>query len=100
MRGELRDQFLPTNDAWVARHALNKFRQTGIVREYVKHFTSYLLDITDMSEYDKHYNSVTGLQPWAQMELKWQKVQDIQAALSAADVLVDLRATAGQGGDD
>lgn len=74
MRGELRDQFLPTNTAWVARDAFKKLRQTGTMREYIKQFSSYLLDIKGMLECDKHYNFVTGLQPCVRMELKWQKV--------------------------
>ena len=50
LKKELKDQFLPTNTDWVARDALKKLRQTGTVREYVKTFSSLMLDIKDMSE--------------------------------------------------
>ncbi|KAL4200278.1 hypothetical protein AMTRI_Chr03g148910 [Amborella trichopoda] len=45
LKGELKDQFLPDNAAWVAREALQKLRQTGLMREYVNRFASLMLDI-------------------------------------------------------
>ena len=33
LKKELKDQFLPTNTAWVARDSLKKLKQTGTVRE-------------------------------------------------------------------
>ena len=70
LKKELKDQFLPTNTAWVVRDSLKKLKQTGIVREYVKTFSSLMLDIKNMSEEDKLFNFMSGLQPWAQLELK------------------------------
>ena len=70
LKKELKDQFLPTNTAWVVRDSLKKLKQTGIVREYVKTFSSLILDIKNMSEEDKLFNFMSGLQPWAQLELK------------------------------
>ena len=70
LKKELKDQFLPTNTAWVVRDSLKKLKQTGIVREYVKTFSSLILDIKNMSEEDKLFNFMFGLQPWAQLELK------------------------------
>lgn len=68
--------------------------------EYVKQLIACLLDIKNMSECDKLYNFVTRLQPWAHMDLKRQKLQDLQVPLGAADGLVDLRVAADHGGDD
>lgn len=48
-----------------------------------------------MSEDDKLFNFVSGLQPWAQLELKRQKVSDLLATLVAADALVDFKPTGG-----
>ena len=70
LKKELKDQFLPTNTAWVVRDSLKKLKQTGIVREYVKTFSSLILDIKNMSEEDKLFNFMSGLQPWAKLELK------------------------------
>ena len=70
LKKELKDQFLLTNPAWVARDSLKKLKHTGIVREYVKTFSSLILDIKNMSKEDKLFNFMSSLQPWAQLELK------------------------------
>ncbi|KAK9148304.1 hypothetical protein Scep_007061 [Stephania cephalantha] len=91
LKRELKDQFLPTNAAWQAREALRKLKQTGSVRDYVKEFSSLLLDIKNMSEEDKLFNFTTGLQTWAQAELRRQGVKDLPGAIAAADSLVDFK---------
>ncbi|RVW21233.1 hypothetical protein CK203_114573 [Vitis vinifera] len=91
LKKELKDQFLPTNTAWVAREALKRLRHTGSVREYVKEFSSLMLDIKNMSEEDKLFNFMSGLQGWAQTELRRQGVRDLPAAMAAADCLVDCK---------
>lgn len=97
LQKELRDQFLPCNTAWVARDALKKLRHTTSVREYVKQFSSLMLDIKDMSEADKLYNFMSGLQVWAQLELRRQGVRDVATAIAAADGLVDFHQERGEG---
>ena len=92
MKKELQAQFLPHNTAWIAREALKKLKHTGSVREYVKAFSSLMLDIHNMSEEDKLFNFMSGLQNWAQVELRRQGVQDIPAAMAAAEGLADFRA--------
>lgn len=91
LKKELRAQFLPVNSGWQAREALRKVTHDKSVREYVKKFTSVMLDIKGMSEEDKVFNFVSGLQPWAQAELRRQGVRDYQQAVAAADSLVDLK---------
>ena len=91
LKKELKDQFLPTNIAWVARDSLKKLKQIGTVRECVKTFSPLMLDIKNMSEEDKLFNFVSGLQPWAQLELKRQVVHNLHAAMSAVDALVDYK---------
>jgi hypothetical protein len=90
LRKELRDHILPCNTAWVARDSLKKLKHTTSVREYVKQFSSLMLDIKDMSEADKLYNFMTGLQMWAQLELRRQGLRDLTSAMAAADGLVDF----------
>ncbi|KAL0364745.1 UNVERIFIED_CONTAM: hypothetical protein Sangu_0572100 [Sesamum angustifolium] len=63
------------------------------VRDYVKEFSSLMLDVRDMSEEDKLFNFLSGLQTWAQTELRRQGVKDLPSAISAADRLVDFRVT-------
>ena len=60
----MKDQFLPTNIAWVCREALKRLRHTRSVREYVKEFSSLMLDIKNMLEEDKLFNFMSGLQGW------------------------------------
>lgn len=61
LKKEHEDQLLLNNASWIARESLRHLRQTCIVREYVKKFTSLLLDIRDMAEADKLFNFVSGL---------------------------------------
>ncbi|KAK4380949.1 hypothetical protein Sango_3015800 [Sesamum angolense] len=55
----------------------------SIVRDYVKEFSSLMLDVRDMSEEDKLFNFLSGLQTWAQMELRRQGVKDLPSAIAA-----------------
>ena len=62
LKKELKDQFLPTNIAWMARESLKKLKQTNSVRDYMKEFSSLILNIKDMYEVDKLFNFMSGLQ--------------------------------------
>ena len=61
--------------------------------DYVKEFSSLILDIKDMSEVDKLFNFMSGLQGWAQTELRRQGVQDLPSTMAAADCLSNYRVT-------
>ena len=91
LKKELKDQFLPTNTAWMAREALQRLRHIRSVREYVKEFSSLMLDIKNMSKEDKLFNFMSGLQGWAQAELRRQGVHDLPTTMVAADCLVDYK---------
>ena len=65
LKKELKDQFFSNNTAWVVRDFLKKLKQTGTMREYVKTFSSLMLDIKNMLKDDKLFNFMFGLQPWA-----------------------------------
>ncbi|XP_059668777.1 uncharacterized protein LOC132313854 [Cornus florida] len=93
LKKELKDQFLPQNTAWIARESLKKLKHTGTVRDYVKDFSSLMLDFRNMSEEDKLFNFMSGLQPWAQAELRRQGVRDLPTTMTAADCLVDFKMT-------
>ena len=91
LKRELKEQFLPTNAAWLARESLRRLKQTGTVWDYVKEFSSLMLDIKNMSEEDKLFKFSSGLQAWAQTELRRQGMKDLPAAMVAADCLVDYK---------
>lgn len=61
LKKELPNWFLLTNTAWVGRDRLKKLRQTETIWEYVKEFSSCLLNIKDMLESGKLFNFLTGL---------------------------------------
>ena len=60
LKKELKDQFLPTNTAWMAHESLKSLKQSKTVRDYVNEFSSVILDIKDMSEVDKLFNFMFG----------------------------------------
>ncbi|KAL0369789.1 UNVERIFIED_CONTAM: hypothetical protein Sangu_0297000 [Sesamum angustifolium] len=75
------------------RVSLRKLKHVGTMRDYVKEFSSLMLDIHDMSEDDKLFNFLSGSQTWAQTELRRQGVKDLSSAIVAADQLVDFWVT-------
>ena len=70
MKRELKDQFLLTNVVWLARESLKKAEAYGSVRDYVKEFSSLMLDIRNMFEEDKLFKFISRLQGLAQIELQ------------------------------
>ena len=91
LKRELKEQFLPTNVAWLAQESLRRLKQTRTMHDYVKEFNSLMLDIKNMSEEDKLFNFVSRLQAWAQTELRRQGVKDLPATMEATDCLVDYK---------
>lgn len=58
----MKDLFLLNNKTWVARESLKRLRHIGFVREYVKEFSSLMLEIKDMLEENKLFNFMSKLQ--------------------------------------
>nr|TKS05767.1 hypothetical protein D5086_0000129830 [Populus alba] len=50
-----------------------------------------------MSEEDRMFNFLSGLQPWAQLELRRQKISDLSSTIATADGLGDFRAESSEG---
>lgn len=90
LKRELKGQFLPGNASWLTRESLKKLKHTGYVRDYINEFSSLMLDIKNMADEDKRFNFISGLQPWAQTELRRQAVRDLPAAIAVFDDLVDF----------
>ena len=89
LKRELKGQFFPENVEYNARRKLRELVQTGTVREFVRGFSTLMLDIRDMSEKDKMFYFLEGLKPWARTELQRQRVQDVATAMAAAECLND-----------
>ncbi|KAL0361381.1 UNVERIFIED_CONTAM: hypothetical protein Sradi_3822600 [Sesamum radiatum] len=60
------------------------------MQDYVKSFSALMLDIRDMSEKDKLFTFMEGLEPWARLELQRQRVTDLGSAMTAAERLTDF----------
>ncbi|KAF3653377.1 hypothetical protein FXO38_15664 [Capsicum annuum] len=56
LKKEMRDQCLPSKASWIARDYLKRLRQNGSVCDYIKKFSSLMLDIQNMSDQDKLRN--------------------------------------------
>lgn len=91
MQEALREQFKPENSAWIARSQLMNLKQSGRIRDYIKTFTTLMLEIKDMSEADKLFQFMRGLAPWAQQELRRQNGWNLPSAVAAADRLLDFK---------
>ena len=61
------------------------------MRNYVKEFSSLMLNIRNISNEDKLFNFISGLQGWAHTELRRKRVWDLPAAMVAVDCLVDFK---------
>ncbi|KAL0317579.1 UNVERIFIED_CONTAM: hypothetical protein Sangu_2172200 [Sesamum angustifolium] len=90
LREAIREQFFPENVEYNARRALRKLEHTDSVQDYVKAFSTLMLDIRDMSEKDKLFTFMEGLKPWAQLELQRPRVIDLGSAMTAAERLTDF----------
>ena len=88
-KAELKRQFYPENAEDEARGRLRRLKQTGTIRDYVKDFTSLVLEIPDMSDKDSLFYFMDGLQAWAKTELRRRGVQDLASAIAAAESLID-----------
>ncbi|ERN13246.1 hypothetical protein AMTR_s00040p00232780 [Amborella trichopoda] len=61
------------------------------IRDYVKEFSTLMLEIPDMVEKDLFFNFMDGLQLWAEQELQQRRVQDLASAMAVAEQLVEFR---------
>jgi hypothetical protein len=94
LKKEFKLPFLPEKE-YLARQSLKRLRHTGSIRDYVKQFTTLMLDISDMSEKDRLFLFMDGLKKWAEQELTRQGVKHLASALAAAERLVEFSDKAG-----
>ncbi|KAF2321328.1 hypothetical protein GH714_038726 [Hevea brasiliensis] len=59
------------------------------IREYVREFSTLMLNIKDMTGTDRLFSSLKGLKPWARNELMRQNVKELKTALAIAESLDD-----------
>ncbi|GJV60096.1 putative retrotransposon gag domain, aspartic peptidase domain protein [Tanacetum coccineum] len=84
------EQFYPKNTKNEAKSRLRKLKQSGTIREYVKEFTTLVLEIPELSDQDSLFYFLTGLQGWAKTELERQGAQDLSMTIAYAEALIDF----------
>ncbi|XP_070032870.1 uncharacterized protein [Nicotiana tomentosiformis] len=87
---ELKKRFYPMNMVYEARRKLRELRQTATIREYVREFTTLMLQIPTLSEEDSLFYFVNGLQNWAKKELRHQ-VANVDEAIAITESLIDFK---------
>ncbi|RVX15091.1 hypothetical protein CK203_008029 [Vitis vinifera] len=90
-RREIKRQFYPEDVAYLARKNMRRLKHTGSIRDYVKEFSSLMLEIPNMTEEELLFNFMDNLQGWAEQELRRRGVQDLATAMAVAESLTDYR---------
>ncbi|RVX18884.1 hypothetical protein CK203_006867 [Vitis vinifera] len=91
IKREIKRQFYPEDVAYLARKSLKRLKHTGSIREYVKEFSTLMLEIPNMAEEELLFQLHGQLQSWAEQELRRRGVQDLATAMAVAESLVDYR---------
>ncbi|CAN6479603.1 unnamed protein product [Victoria cruziana] len=86
---KMRDFFLPKDTEYSARRKLLELKQTGSIYDYVKAYQAKMLEIMSMSDEDRLFHFMVGLQLWAEQEFRRQYPKDLSSALATAERLVD-----------
>ena len=66
---EIKKQFYPEDVGYMARKKIKHLRHTGSICDYVKEFSSLMLEAPDMNENELLFNFMDNLQSWAEQEL-------------------------------
>nr|GEW25571.1 hypothetical protein [Tanacetum cinerariifolium] len=69
---------------------LHKLKQSRMIREYGKEFTTLVLEILELSDQEYLFYFFDGLQGWAKTELEQRGIQDLFTAISYAEALIDF----------
>ncbi|RVW64536.1 hypothetical protein CK203_040314 [Vitis vinifera] len=88
---EIKRQFYPEDVAYLARKNMRRLKHTGSIRDYVKEFSSLMLEIPNMTQEELLFNFMDNLQGWAEQELRRRGVQDLATAMAVAESLTDYR---------
>ncbi|KAL6344202.1 hypothetical protein AAG906_035427 [Vitis piasezkii] len=71
-----------TNPSGAIWKNTKRLKHTGSIREYVKEFSTLMLEIPNMSEEKLLFNFMDNLQSWAEQELRRRGVQDLATAMA------------------
>ncbi|WJZ81415.1 hypothetical protein VitviT2T_001260 [Vitis vinifera] len=88
---EIKKQFYPEDVAYLARKNMRRLKHTSSIRDYVKEFSSLMLEIPNMTQEELLFNFMDNLQGWAEQELRRRGVQDLATAMAIAESLTDYK---------
>nr|CAN70814.1 hypothetical protein VITISV_010240 [Vitis vinifera] len=88
---EIKRQFYPEDVAYLARKNMRRLKHTGSIRDYVKEFSSLMLEIPNMTQEKLLFNFMDNLQGWAEQELRRRGVQDLATAMAIVESLTDYK---------
>jgi hypothetical protein len=77
--------YKPHNEQVNARDGLKKLRQKRSVAEYANDFNKLILKLPEMTEDEKMYCFITGLQTEVKLQVELQRPSDLQTAKEIAD---------------
>ena len=63
---EIKKQFYPEDVAYLARKNMRRLKHTGSIRDYVKEFSSLMLEIPNMTQEELLFNFMDNLQWWVE----------------------------------
>ena len=87
---EIKKQFYLEDVGYIARKKIRHLKHTGSIRDYVKEFSSLMLEAPDMNEKEHLFNFMDNLQGSAEQELRRRGVQDLATAIAVAESLMDF----------
>lgn len=90
-RRELKRHFYPENVVYEAKKKLRELKHKGSIAEYVKEFTTLMLQIPSMSDEDLRFFFVDGLQHWAKQEIQRRDVKTLDEAIATAESLIEYQ---------
>uniref|UniRef100_A0A803NAQ1 Reverse transcriptase RNase H-like domain-containing protein n=1 Tax=Chenopodium quinoa TaxID=63459 RepID=A0A803NAQ1_CHEQI len=76
---------------------LRELKHSSTIKEYIKQFTTLVLEIDNLPEAAQLIYFIGGLQRWAQQEVERRNVKTLAEAIAAAESLVDYRDTRKEG---
>ncbi|KAK3009140.1 hypothetical protein RJ639_013917 [Escallonia herrerae] len=88
---ELKRQFYPESIKDMAMINLRRLRQKGSICEYVKEYSTLMLEIPEMSERQRLCFFVDGLQQWVATELRRNEPHDLASAIAIVKRLKDFK---------
>ena len=88
---EIKKQFYPKDVEYMTRQKIKHLKHTESICNYVKEFSSPMLEAPDMNEKDLFFNFMDNLHGWAEQELRRRGVQDLATAMEVVESLMDFR---------